>query len=402
MPAPVTPTTQELADNIRSQIEASVSQTTPLLPKSFIRVLSFALAAVLVVLYKYANWFSLQIFPTTADAVDTQILGRTINPLLEWGTLVGVGAPLTGQAAELEFTIVVNTQTGSIPAQTQIVNPGSNVVYLTTSSVLLNAATVTVNAIASSDPNGGRGVGIIGNADNGTVMQFANPIANVQRNVTVASTITQGAEPETTDAYRERVLERFSGRPQGGAPADYVAWGKEVPGIVNIYPYRGQPGQAVIYVEATPASSGDPDGIPTGAQLTAVEDAVNFDTEGDRTRRPVSTYVLAEPITRTAFNVEVQGLVVSDVVTVQAQLLSELTDFFFLNREPFIVGVTPSPRTDVISTGAVIGLIEDVVTANGGYFSDATVALASAPGAPIDTYFLGEGEKAKLNIVSYS
>ena len=47
-----TPTTQEINDTILAQLEASLNQVIPLLPRSFLRVLAKTIAAVFTLLYK--------------------------------------------------------------------------------------------------------------------------------------------------------------------------------------------------------------------------------------------------------------------------------------------------------------------------------------------------------------
>lgn len=401
MVAPVTPTTSELTDNIRSQIEAAISQATPLLPKSFVRVLSAAIAAVVTVLYKYIEWMFNQFYPSTADFEESTILGRSVSPLKQLGNLIGKGDPKTGTAAELTFTVTVTNQTGTLPIQSQITNPATGYIYVTTSNVPLNAATVSVDAVAISGPNQTTGAGADGNAANGTVMRFVNSLSNVQRDVVVSGTVTQGADAETVDQYRDDVEQLFANRPQGGAPADYVQWGKTVDGIVDILPYKGLPGQVNVYVEATEASSGSSSGIPTQAQLDAVYNAIQFNQDGLATRRPLGSFVNTLPITRTLFNVTIDGLSVSDISTTQSQISDTLTTFFN-DRSPFIAGVTSNPRADIINSSTIIGAVEDVVTANNGTFTTISLFLASAPLDVVALYVLSEGEKSKLNTVSYT
>ena len=88
-----TPTTKQISDNIISQIEATISQSVPLLPKAFIRVLAKALAGVVTILYKYAGFIFLQMFVRYASFSETTINGKTLTPLVEWGRLIGVGDP---------------------------------------------------------------------------------------------------------------------------------------------------------------------------------------------------------------------------------------------------------------------------------------------------------------------
>lgn len=78
-----TPTTKEISDNIVAQLEATLNQTIPLLPKAFIRVLAKALAGVFILLYKYAGFMLLQLFVRTASMGSTEVNGVSVTPLLE-------------------------------------------------------------------------------------------------------------------------------------------------------------------------------------------------------------------------------------------------------------------------------------------------------------------------------
>lgn len=394
-----TPTTKDLSDQIIAQLESSLNQTIPLLPKAFNRVLAKVFSAIFILLYKYAGFIFKQIFVSTATIEQTTILGTQLSPLIEWGRLIGIGDPGAAVAAELIIDITVTNQTGSLPAGTQLVNADNGVTYLLLAAVLLDAPTVQGTIKASADQAGGDGSGSIGNLEDAAIVSFANPLPNIDRNATVASTSVQGADGESTAAYRQRIVDRFRKRPQGGAYADYQEWATSVTGIINAYPYTSaSPGQVNVYSEATVASSGDPDGIPTAAQLQAVLDAIEFDENGLATRRPATAYVNSLPITRTGFDVEVFGLVVDNPVSVQADIETALTEYF-IAREPFIAGVSIPPRLDRITVSGIGGVIEDIVSAAGGIFDSVTVeALAT----PVNTYTLGEGEKAKLESVVFS
>jgi uncharacterized phage protein gp47/JayE len=386
-----TPTTKEISDNIIAQLEASLNQTIPLLPKSFLRVLSKAIAGVFVLLYKYGGFMFLQIFVQTASAVDTVVNGIVVNPLTFWGRLIGVGDPTPATSAELLVDITVENQVGSLPAGSQLVGAINGVTYITKAAVLLNAATVQATILAVSDQAGGNGSGEIGNLDPGAIVSFANPLANVARDTVVDSQVVTGANGESTEAYRQRIIDRFQKRPQGGALADYEIWGEEVAGIANIYPYTSDdPGQVDVYVE----SATETDGIPTTAQLEAVLDSINFDDAGLASRRPANALANTLPITRVGFDVTVSGLSVDNLATVQATIETAVTEFF-LDAAPFIDGLTIPPRLDRITRSALIGLIEDIVTADNGTFTTVFFNLTTISGS-IELYILQQGEKAKL------
>jgi len=394
-----TPTTKEIGDNIIAQLEASLNQTIPLLPKSFLRVLAKALAAVFVILYKYVGFMFLQIFVQTASSKETIVNGVSLIPLTQWGRLIGVGDPVPATNAELLIDITVEIQTGLLPSGTQLVSTDNGVTYITIGAVSLDAPTVQATVRAASDQAGGGGAGAIGNLDSGAILSFANPLANVSRNTTVVSQVVTGANAETTEVYRQRIIDRFQKIPQGGAYADYEQWGEEVAGIINVFPYTSSsPGQVDLFSEATVASSGSPDGIPTAAQLQAVLDSVELDQEGIPTRRPANAFVNSFAITRVGFDITVTGISgVGDLGQVQTDVTTGITEYF-LSREPFIIGLSIAPRRDRVTSSAVSGVVDDIVSAAGGIFTSVTVKLDTVP---ITLHQLGIGEKSKATTVVF-
>lgn len=395
MTAPATPTTSAIASNIVAQIEAQISQTVPFFPKAFIRVLAKALAGVYVVLFKYGSFVWLQMFVRTASDQYFTVNGQLVNPLREWGRLVGIPDPNAATQAQLTVTVTVTNQSGFLRSGAQLLGPTNGVVYLVTGDVALNAPTVQAVITASGDQQGGDGSGTIGNLSPGAVLAFANPLPNVGRNVTVMAQTVTGADGETSESYRRRVLDRFQKRPQGGAYADYEQWGEEAAGIANVYPYTSQcPGQVDVYVE----SATEPDGIPTTAQLQAVLDLINLDQAGLATRRPATALANTFPISRAVFNVNVGGLTVpGDLAAVRDQVEEAIVEYF-LSRAPYIVGLDVGDRVDIITQTAVGGLVDDIVSASGGFFTSLSVTKA---GLATPIYVLGVGEKAKLGAVTW-
>lgn len=390
-----TPTTQEVSDNILAQIEGALGETTPLLPKAFQRVLAKALSGVYVLLYRYAGFIFLQQFVAHATFRETIINGRAVKPLVEWGRLVGVGDPTPATHAELSIDVTVEVQTGTLPAGSQLVFPDTGVIYLTVGDVALDAATKTVTIRAASDQEGGGGAGTIGNLEAGDVVSFASPLSNVARDATVLSQVVTGADGESESAYRGRVIDRFQRIPQGGAYADYKLWGEEVEGILAIFPYTGDPGEVDVFVEATIASSGSADGIPTAAQLQAVDDAIQLDDAGLASRRPSNAAVNVLPITRTGYDVVVTGL--SDA-TIESDIEAGI-DEHLRSLEPFIVGLSRLPRKDRVFQSAVACVAQDTASASGASITSVRLEKGGVE-IPVDT--LGEGEKAKLENITFS
>lgn len=388
-----TPTTSELNATIIAQLEAALNQTIPLLPKSFLRVLAKVLAGVNIVLYKYAGFMFLQIFVKTATINATEINGKIVSPLLEWGRLIGVGDPTKPTNAEMTIDVTVTNQIGILPSGSQLLGSNNGVTYLTIGAVNLNAPIIQVDILAAGDQAGGTGSGVIGNLEIDDTVAFANPLPNIDSAAIVSAIIVTAAEGEATEVYRQRVLDRFQKRPQGGAPSDYEIWGEEVEGIINTYPYTSEcPGMVNVYSEATEASSGSPDGIPTTPQLQAVKDSIELDLNGLASRRPATALVLSLAIIRRAFGVTVTGLTADNQAEVEQQVQDGVSQYF-RGRDIFIPGLSILPRLDRITSSGVAGVVDDIVNANGGVFAGVSVTLN---GSPINLYQLQEGEKSKL------
>jgi uncharacterized phage protein gp47/JayE len=366
---------QDIDEAIIAEVESEVGSSIRLLAVAFTRVLSKALAGSIALLYSYANFIFAQLFVSTASFKTTTVSGRAITPLIEWGRFVGVGDPVAATAAELTVLVTVTNQTGQpIPAGTTLVYEPTGVTYVTLTGINRDASAKSVNIEAVSDQSGGSGLGSIGNLELGSLVSFASPVPDVVRDTTVTTIVTTAADAESELAYRERVLDHFQKRPQGGALADYEQWGEAVAGITDVYPYTSCPGEIDLYCEATPESSGDPDGIPTDAQLQAVEDAVNLDDSGRATQRPANAFVRALPITRKPFDVNVVGLSAPDQAATE-QAINDALVALFKTYEPFIGGLTVTPR-DRVTLAEISGEVFGVAQANSATFSAISVSTA--------------------------
>lgn len=383
-----TPTTKAISDNIIAQMDATFGTS---LSKSFVRVLAKALAGVIILLYKYGGFSFLQMFVSTASMSPTVVNGRTIVPLIEWGRLIGAGDPRASEPTQLTVDVSAEVIGATLPAAAQLVFVPTGVIYITTESVVLTSATVSVNVVATAEFSGEQG-----NLGAGSVLSFANPLSGVSRNALVTAQSVTGVDAETPDQYRSRVVSRFQLRPQGGAYADYKLWAEETPGVLRAYPYAADfPGQVEVYIE----SSTEVDGIPTTAQLEAALNSINYDNStGQATRRPVGALVNTLPIIRVGFSVEIQGLNVQNEPDVRAEILSALTTYF-LDRAPFLVGLSIPPRVDRITQTSVNGVIDDIVSLNNGVYTGVILRKGATVTA---LYSLAKGEKAKLTGVTYT
>ena len=393
-------TIKEISNSIISQLESVLNQKIPLLAKSFMRAHAKATAAIVVTLEHYGVFMTRQQFVKTCSDKPINVLGQELTPLKEWGNLFGVEPQKVGERASLTISVIVEQIGETLDAGTQLQSSQNGFTYITSQAYILSTNPIEIEIKAVDDPTFNNGVGANGNLVIGSEVSFVNPLAQVGKIATVTGQAVTGANPESSASYRKRVQDELKRRKQGGAYVDYRSWGLTVDGVSGIYPYTGSPMEVVVYAEATTASSGDPDGIPTPTQLQEVKDAIELDDNGKASRRPAGVFVDVRSITRKGFTVSVSGLIVINPAQVQQQIEDGLTDFF-LDAEPFITGLSIPSRKDPISKIAVEGLINDIVRANNGTFIGASV-YQYQNGAPVDpSYQLVEGEKAKLVSVEF-
>ena len=71
---------------------------------------------------------------------------------------------------------------------------------------------------------------------------------------------------------------------------------------------------------------------------------------------------------------------------------------YFLDREPFIEGLSVLPRLDRITQSGVAGVVDDIVSVTGGIFGGVIIKQS---GVTISVYSLGIGEKSKASSVTF-
>lgn len=299
-------TTKEIRDKIVNDVESAIGQTIPFLPKAFIRVLAAALAGGLTLLYKFAAWVARQIFPQTSDR----------EQLKKSGELVNVNEKTASQAVE-EF-LATGIDPTIIKAGFQWVGK-NQVTYSTVSDVSISGGVATIQGKALES-------GSIGNLNIDDEVQAVSPEPGIDNVAIVTGEITQGEDVEDLENYRDRTVERYQRKPQGGAEIDYIIWQKEVPGVTRAFAFITSPGIVTMY----PLVDNDPGGrIPDQAKLDEVEDYVK--TPG---RAPLQARdnLITAAMTERIFSIEITNLI-PDTQTAKDAIEAEI-ETYLLAREP--------------------------------------------------------------------
>lgn len=386
-------TAKEISDIFIAALEAQLSQTIPLFPKAFNRILAKMLGLVFVVLYQFSEFIGLQMLATTMSDKPLTVGGIEFIPLDEEGKKIGLTRG-TGQRSTGIATVTVLTQTGSILSGAKLLDSETGQLYLVVGDVALDAAEVAIVVRAVNYSS-------LATLYVGQVLSFVSAPATIEKDTTVYAVTLVGDDPESTEDWRARILAWWAARPHGGAYADYREWGTEVDGVENIYPFSGGttaiptsgPGQVDIYVEASDTT----DGIADAALLAAVKANIEKTAaSGLADRRPMNTYVNVASIYRSAFDFTVSGInVPGDLSEAQTSITAALSNYM-LSRENYIDGLSLLPRRDNVMESEAAGVVGRVVAAIGGTVQSVTID----GGTPI--YTLTEGQKAKLGSVTFS
>jgi uncharacterized phage protein gp47/JayE len=169
---------------------------------------------------QYLDWLAKQLMP---DQAETVWLDRHGNI---W--LVNADGTTGRKQATLAVGIVAATGTqGSVVPQFTTLTAANSVTYETSTQIIIGS-TATSIPIRAIDP------GTVGNLPTGTAMGFAVPPPGVDKTVAVVE-LTGGADVETDEELRARVLQRIQEPPMGGDATDYEAWALAVPGVTRAW-----------------------------------------------------------------------------------------------------------------------------------------------------------------------
>lgn len=303
-------TIKEISDSFMANytvLRVKYSDTTPLLKKSFIKTLGYAIAGVAATIWQLAVWIYKQIFPQTCE----------LPALKLWGSLIGVEYN-EGQSTNL--TILLNDVTASyLVSGTVYKDLTSGLIYKTISQVNAENGKIKTTVECST-------AGEVGNIPVGTVLTIANPLDGIPSTATVEEIKIEGTEDEEVETYRKRVLYGFRKKSESGSPLDYYNWALEVSGIVDVFPYLLNEGIMTLFVvaagsgkERTPTGVITPNPFPFwedgnftefdgSGQFLQVAQSIEGSEIGVHNRRPAMATVELKAPNYTGLDVEINGL----------------------------------------------------------------------------------------------
>jgi len=387
---------EEIESLIISGLQQEFNNRLRILPKSFIKILSKVFAGVFVILFKQIGWLFLQIFPETAYWQEINVLGVRIRPLVKWGVLIGVGEPRRGTQWKGVISVNVTRINTFLDSGTQLKSDITGKIYLVDETITLqnNIEHIPVTCAEA---------GSAGNLEINDILNFVNPLGNVSKASTVETLTKDAIDDETEPDYRFRVVSRWRMQPQGGALADYRIWGQEVPGVLNIYPYKdiSSPSGVFVYVSGVPALYKDR--IASAALQIAVGKSCVFNPEtGKATRKPLTaiidplgneTFLNVKSVTITIFDIYIEGLTGIPALDYSNAVKTPIEEYF-LGREPYIRGLSDdNNRTDQVTRNNVSSVADQVAISLKSEFDNVVMRKS---GNITPSYTLGMGELCKL------
>ena len=294
------PTLRELITQMTTDAEREAGAKQ--LRQSNLRVLPKVFAYACHGLYGFITWILKQLFPDTAEK---QFLDRQAS-------IQGI---YRRAASKATGTLTVSyTEGATLPVGT-IFMADDQMRYETTAEPEVGSYTVPVQCLET---------GTIGNREAGQTYTLVSPVVGVDAEA-VGSEMAGGAEAESDESLRKRLLFRLQNPPRGGAKEDYIAWAEEVPGVTRAWCFPKEQGIGTVVVRfATDGMTED--GIPTSGMVQIVSDYIA--EVAPVTATPYVVAPVAKPV-----NFRIKDLI-PDSESVRAQVEAELKSLFIKEAHP--------------------------------------------------------------------
>jgi uncharacterized phage protein gp47/JayE len=303
---------------------SGVPGLTGLLRNAVLRVLAWCMAGLAYLVYGYADWIARMGVPFSAED----------EYLYAWAALIGIyPEEATAATGSARFT----GNTGLVIRSGTPLRRQDGTTYAATADGIVDATgNVTVPIVATV-------LGALTNCDDATTISLASPIEGINAQGLTVGPVTGGADQETNEALRTRMLFKYREPPQGGAAADYIEWATEVPGCTRAWVVGSGagPGSVVVFpmFDDTEAAHG---GFPQGTDGVATdEDRGNAPTAaGDQLLvadhiypvSPVTSLVYVAAPAAFPVDVTLEGLD-PDTEGMRASIVAALNDAFLVIGE---------------------------------------------------------------------
>lgn len=370
-----TPTLEQVRQLNRNNVTAQL-RSGPMIPNSVLRVLADMNAGAAYLTLLYLDWLADQLMPDSAEDVWLDRFGQI------W--LVNADGSRGRKLATFASGSVTVTGIATTPlpqgSQFVIQSLSGPILLQTTQAITVGAGPTPVNVVALT-------AGSAGNLAAGTVIALSIAVGGVDGSATVVA-LAGGADRETDDELRARVLERIRQPPMGGDAEDYVHWALQVPGVTRAWCSPLEMGIGTVTLrfmmdDLRSTTNPNTDGFPLPADVAAVQAYID-------SVRPVTVldfFVVApipQPVNFTLANLS------TDNAAIRAAIAVSVGDMLFAKAAPaFALNGVAQPAQTIYSAWVSDAVLE---TAGLDYF-DLTMSDLAMPNS---------GSMGVLGSISYS
>lgn len=305
------PTLQDLIERVEGDLKGPLGIVT-VLRRSFIGVISRALAGLSHLQFGFLKFIEKQAFPDTAED----------EFLEQWASIWGVDR---NAATFAQFTVAVTGTDGTTIPVSTLYQRDDGVEYTTDDEQTIAGGIATLNLTAVL-------AGANGNLEVADEITIQSPIAGLESIGAVSAITTDGEDSESDESLRERLIDRIQQPPSGGAANDYIQWARDIAGVTRAWVLPENTGPGTVSV-AIVEDAEDPI-TASGAKIIEVQDYID-----DPSRRPVTANVTV--FTPGLFEIDMEIELKPNTVAVQNAVTQEIQDMIL--RDAAVEGAYKAP-----------------------------------------------------------
>lgn len=375
------PTLPQLLTRARNAFRSNLPGTDAWLWPNNVNPFAKVLAGMMFELFGLLDFISRQKFAITAEGVYLDMHGAEIG--------LGRNQPTASSGS---IAIIV-ADAFSVASGASFQRSDGFQFTATAALSTLTAGTLTVPVKATTP-------GSAGNTIAGAGLQILSGVTDVNGDANATAVvgtagIGSGADVEKDGAkytpppgtYRYRILFRKRNPPQGGAPADYVTWALQVPGVTRVFVERQWAGAGTVRIFPLMDDT-YPNGIP---QLSDINNIANYIA----TVAPAGAIVTVQAPVAFQVNITVHGLSPSSAATQSA--VQEELDAAFLRLSAVAGNDAGNPAMNFLAVPTTFALswIERAV-------ADATGVQRGNVTAPVADVGLSAGQIAAPGTLTFT
>lgn len=335
------PSLDTIYQRMKADAESRLTNEVKISNFSLTGILLLVFAGAIHLCYGMLVWFGKQLFPDTSTKEYLERDGKLKKVFRKEATYsVGV--------------IVVSGTTGIIIPEGTLFQNSNGVQYETDNEATISGGVVNIPVTSTT-------IGLAGNInDTETELNIVLAISGVDSNASIYSGCDNGADTETDEQLRRRVLYAWANPPAGGRDSDYKQWAWSITGIDKVWVKSAYAGPGTVAVVVA-----DNEGYPVSD--LAKTNAQNYiDTEN-----PLGVVAVVENVTRNTVKLYIS--ITPNNSSIRNNITSSVEQLFLDESEPGVTFKLSRLRTAIGKTGVDDFVITQIKVNN------VTVTLGDIP-----------------------